>query len=211
MQDWLCLSPSESTKVLGTDFNKLPIFNNNTLPPLEQITITGQYFDGQSKITCRADENTRYHFYSLEFSTSGNSFSKIKRINNSSLNLQESYSFTHEIVTSKMFYRIAATDHHGKVDYSNILLLESSKRKQLMRVYPNPIENFRINVQIFERPTENIDITIYDLGGAKIDYNRFSPATTLSFQVPASFSKETHYILEVRSKETVCREQVIFR
>jgi hypothetical protein len=57
-----------------------------------------------------------------------------------------------------------------------------------------------------------VDVTIYDLVGAKHYYNRFGGVqTTLNFRVPPSFSRETHYILEVSYGDTRATEQIIFR
>lgn len=212
MQDWLCLTPSESQTVLGSSFAKLPIFTANAPLPLDGVSLTGQYYHGEARLTCKALNNTKYPYYALEFSTNGINFSEIQRVSNTSLNNEETYLFTHTVSVAKMFYRIAARDHQGKLDYSNTILLRASDKKQLIRVYPNPVENFNIHVELFERPTEAVDVTIFDLVGSKLYYNRFHPMTnTLSFKVPPSFSRETHYILEVKYGETAAREQVIFK
>lgn len=210
MQDWLCLTPSESQTVLGSSFTKLPIFNSTVLP-LDDVTLTGQYYHGQSRLHCKVENNSKYQFYSLEFSANGTNFSEVRRINNTSGNTSEVYSFTHEVTASKMFYRIAARDLQGRLDYSNIVLLRTSDKQQLIRIYPNPVKNNQIQVELFERPATSVDITIYDLLGAKVYYNRFGGGQSLiSFRVPDSFSKETHYILEVKYGETSAREQIIF-
>ena len=42
MQDWLCLSATETQTVLGSSFTRLPIFASSNIPlPLEDITLTG--------------------------------------------------------------------------------------------------------------------------------------------------------------------------
>ncbi len=211
MQDWLCLTSTESQTVLGSNFTKLPIFNSNIILPLDGVTLTGQYYHGQSKLNCKVEDNAMYEFYALEFSTNGINYSEIQRINNTGLNTKENYSFTHQIAATKMFYRISAKDRQGKLDYSNIVLLRANDKLQLIRIYPNPVKNFQIQVELFETPKEPVDVTIYDLIGSKIYYNRFGGATNLiSFKVPHSFSKETHYILEVKYGETIAREQIIF-
>jgi uncharacterized protein (DUF1501 family) len=210
MQDWLCLTPTESQTVLGSNFTKVPIFNSIILP-LDDVTLTGQYYHGQSKLNCRVEDNAKYEFYALEFSTNGTSFSEIQRVKNVSLNNQENYLFTHQTAAPKMFYRIAARDRQGKLDYSNIVLLRSSDKQQLVRIYPNPVKNYQVQVELFEKPGEPVDITIYDLVGAKVYYNRFNAVSNLiTFRVPPSFSRETHYILEVKYGETTIREQIIF-
>lgn len=213
MQDWLCLSPAESQTVLGSNFTRLPIFAaSNTPLALDGVTLTGQYYQGQSKLTCRSEQNTKYEFYALEFSADSRNFAEVKRISNTSSNDKETYLFTHQVAVSKMFYRIAARDLRGKLDYSNTVMLRANDKQQLIRVYPNPVENFHINVQLFETPTEAVDVTIYDLIGARVYYNRLHPGSGIfSFQVPPTFSKETHYILQVTYGETTTREQIIFK
>jgi uncharacterized protein (DUF1501 family) len=211
MQDWLCLTPAESATVLGSSFTKLPIFNSAVLP-LEGVTLTGQYYQGQSRLTCRAEQNQKYGWYALQFSTDGVRFTEVQRIINSSGNAQQTYSYHHVTSSPKMYYRISAQDGQGQVDYSNIVMLRAANKPQLIRIYPNPIQNFNIHVELFETATQPVDITIYDLVGAKLYYNRFSSMqSTINFRVPPVFSRETHYILEVSYGDTKIREQIIFR
>jgi hypothetical protein len=211
MQDWLCLTPAESATVLGSSFSKLPMFNSAVLP-LDGVTLTGQYYGGQSRLTCYAERNQKYSWYALEFSTDSVRFSEVQRINNTNGDAQHTYSYNHVTSSPKMWYRIAAQDGAGKVDYSNILMLRSSDKQQLIRIYPNPVQNFNIHVELFEVARQPVDITIYDLVGARLYYNRFTGIQSgISFRVPPIFSSETHYILEVAYGDTRIREQVIFR
>lgn len=211
MQDWLCLTPAESATVLGSSFTKLPIFNSAVLP-LDGVTLTGQYYQGQSRLTCRAEQNQKYDWYALQFSTDGVRFAEVQRTINSNGNAQHTYSFNHITSSPKMYYRISAQDGQGKIDYSNIVLLRASDKPQLIRIYPNPVQNFNIHVDLFETTTHPVDITIYDLVGARLYYNRFSSMqSAINFRVPPVFSRETHYILEVSYGDTKIREQIIFR
>jgi uncharacterized protein (DUF1501 family) len=211
MQDWLCLTAAESQTVLGSSFSRLPIFGSSVLP-LEGVSLTGQYYQGQSRLTCKAEQNQKYQWYALQFSPDGIRFQEVGRKNNTSAAMQETYSYTHTTSASKMYYRIAAQDHQGSVDYSNVVLLRSSDKQQLIRVFPNPVQNNNIHLEFFETVSGPVDVTIYDLIGSKIYYNRFSGVqASLNFRVPPSFSRETHYILEVSYGDTRTREQIIFR
>jgi uncharacterized protein (DUF1501 family) len=212
MQDWFCLSASESQTVLGSPFTKLPIFTGTTLP-LEDITLAGQFYDGQSRLNFQVEDNTHYEKFTIEFSIDGNSYTELYRINNISLNDVEHYSYNHMVTAPKMFYRIKGQLlQGGRIKYSNTLLLRSNYKEQLISVYPNPVINNLINVKLFENPTTWVDITIYDLIGAKVYYNRFNDRNSvISFRVPPSFSRNTHYIIEVQYDMTVAREQLLFR
>ncbi|MFI5131782.1 MAG: DUF1501 domain-containing protein [Chitinophagales bacterium] len=212
MNEWFCLSASESQTVLGSSFTRLPIFNAYPLP-LEDITLTGQYFDGESRLSFKVEDNTHYGKFTIEFSLDGVSFNELQRINNTSLNDLENYSYNHAISAPKIFYRIKGELLQGsQIKYSNTLLLRSNIKQQLISVYPNPVVNNQVNVKLFETPTTWIDVTIYDLIGAKVYYNRFNDrSSVISFRVPPSFSRNTHYIIEVQYGGTVAREQIQFR
>ena len=210
MQDWLCLSAPEAQTVLGGNYPKVPIFSNIALP-LDDIALTGQYYYGQSRLNCRVENNAKYETYTLEFSTDGTRFTEVQKTISTSLSNQESYSFTHTVSAPKMIYRIAAKDRQGKLSYSNVILLRTTDKLQLIRVYPNPVKNLQIHIELFERPAQMVDVTIYDLLGGKVYNNRFNGgASIISFKVPPSFSRETHYILEVKYGETITREQIMF-
>jgi hypothetical protein len=213
MQDWLCMSATESQTVLGSAFTKVPIFASNSPLPLEDITLAGQYYNGQSQLNYKVEDNTHFEKFIIEFSADGTSFSEVQNITNSSLNDLENYSYTHPVTVPKMFYRIKGVLKMGeKIKYSNTVLLRSNEKQQLISVYPNPVVNNQINIKLFETATTHVDVTIYDLIGAKVYYNRFTNRTTqISFQVPATFARNTHYILEVQYGDTTVREQIIFR
>jgi hypothetical protein len=211
MQDWLCLTAAETQTVLGSSFTRLPVFSNIALP-LEDITLSGQYFNGEARLSFQAEDNTHYEKFTVEFSTDGSSFNELQTISRVSLNDLENYSFNHTVSAAKMQYRIKGQLQGGRIKYSNTVLLRSNGKQQLITVYPNPVINNQINIKLFENNSGPVDITIYDLVGSKIYYNRFNTGSALiSFRVPPSFSRDTHYILEVRYADTVAREQIIFQ
>ena len=182
MQDWLCMTRAESDSVLYAaptianpdPFARVPIFKSVNAPlPLDGVALTGQYYQGQSRLTCRAEQNQKYQWYALEFSADGTRFTEVRRTTNTSFATQETYSYTHTTSASKMWYRISAQDQQGKVDYSNTVLLRASDKQQLMRVFPNPVQNNNIHIEFLENVSGAVDVTIYDLIGAKIYYKPF--------------------------------------
>ena len=116
MQDWLCLSPAESASVLGSSFTKVPIFAAQSPLPLEGVSLTGQYYRGQSHLNCRAEQNGKYRWYALEFSPDGIQFTEVGRQTNTSLSATATYSYTYTASAPKMYYRIAAQNQQGKID-----------------------------------------------------------------------------------------------
>lgn len=214
MQDWMCMTQAEAQNVLGSNFVKLPIFFSSNGPlPLEDITLSGQYFAGESRLTYKVEDNTHYEKFTIEFSTDGINFTGLQTVNRVSLNGLETYTYIHTSNAPRLFYRIKGELlQNGRIKYSNTVMLRSNARQQLISVFPNPVENNQVNVRFLEKPDTWVDLTIYDLMGAKVYYNRFTNVSgQLHFRVPPSFARDTHYILEVQYGDTVAREQLIFR
>jgi uncharacterized protein (DUF1501 family) len=211
MKDWLCLTAAQTDSVLGSAFSTIPIFKQPAVVAADGIELVGQYVNGQSRLNYRVQENPNYTSFAIQFSDNGINFTEAGRMQNSSLNNAESYYFNHSIEAKKMFYRIAATDHQGAIKFSNILMLRSNAKEQLISVFPNPVTNYTINVKLFEAPSTSVDITIFSMTGAKVYYNRFeSVGTMLIFKVPP-LTKNAHYILEVVYGSTTAHEQIMFQ
>ena len=211
MQDWLCLSAAQTDSVLGSAFTRLPIFANAGVLPIEGIELTGQYFAGEARLTYNVQENFKYNSFAIEFSANGINFNEVKRYNNISLNNTESYFYNEPNSNKKMYYRIAARDSQGAIKYSNIVMLRSNLKEQLISVFPNPVIDNKINIKLFELPNTPVDIAIYTMEGSKIHYNRFTQVSNvISFKVPA-FTANAHYVLEVVYGSTTAHEQIMFR
>jgi uncharacterized protein (DUF1501 family) len=211
MQDWLCLNAAQTDSVLGSAFTRLPIFAANSVLPIEGIELAGQYFGGEARLTYNVQENFKYSSFAIEFSADGINFNEVKRNNNISLNNVESYFYNETINVKKMFYRIAARDTQGALKYSNIVVLRSNAKEQLISVFPNPIIDNKINIKLFELPTTPVDVTIYNVQGAKIYHNRFTQVSNvISFRVPPC-TANAHYVLEVVYGSTTAHEQIMFR
>ena len=210
MQDWLCLSKAETTSVLGSDFAKLPIFKS-AVAPLKSIVLSGQYVSGKVTLNFIVEDNTIFRRFLVEFSTNGTSFTTLRTIDRVSLNKIESYQYVHDINAPKMYYRITGELSASGNAISDTLLLTAEKNKQLMSIYPNPVADNRVNIKIFDADAKDVDVTIFDLLGARMYYNRFAGANTLlRFTVPQFFTKKTHYILELRYGAVLERTQISF-
>ncbi len=211
MEKWLCLSPADTNNVLGSAFTRLPIFKSAAILANDGIDLSGQYLNGEAKLVYRVAENQKFASYAIEFSANGINFTEVKRYTNVSLNNNESYFYNEANSSKKMYYRIAGRDHQGMIIYSNILMLRSNAKEQLISVFPNPVIDHKINIKLFESPTTPVDVTIYSMLGAKVYYNRFAQAGSLiSFKVPP-MTRNVHYVLEVTYGSTTTHEQIMFQ
>ena len=210
MQDWMCLTPAQTDAVLGSTFTRLPIFTTPGVAVVPGVELTGQYFGGKARLTYKANVNLRFRSYAIEFSLDKVTFTEVKRNTNTSLNSTETYYYEEDNKNETMYYRIAARDAQGAITYSNILLLRGANG-QLISVYPNPVQNHQINIKFFEAITDPVDVTIYNMIGEKMYYNRFTQVSgLLTFKVPF-FTVNEHYVLGVNYGSTNLHEQIMFR
>jgi len=98
----------------------------------------------------KADGEQDLNHYQIERSTDGDNFIKagIQSINGDG-NMQASYSFTdQDPAAGDYYYRIKAISNHGVTAYSNIVKVRILKSSNSLYVFPNPVINNQVNLQI---------------------------------------------------------------
>ena len=90
--------------------------------------------------------------YDVEKSVDGNHYATTKTVaaNNTAIS---NYSWLDENPSEGYnYYRILSTDKNGKTAYSTVVKVLIGKRKQDISIYPNPVENGTINLQLTNQP-----------------------------------------------------------
>lgn len=211
MQKWLCMSATESQTVLNGTFATVPIFNE-VLLPLEGIELKAAWDGGFAKLEFEVFENDQFDRFIVERSVNGSDFTELNTVRNISNNNQEKYTYKDErIGAPEVFYRVKGISKQGAVKYSAIVKLKNTN-KQEIRIFPNPVTNFTINVEFLTKVSGNVEITIYGMRGEKLYYNQVNPAgnRNIRLKVPNLFSVKTLYILSVSFDGTVVNEKIIF-
>jgi hypothetical protein len=110
-----------------------------------------------------------------------------------------------------VYYRVKGIFKQGNIVYSKIVPLKNSTTQEI-RIYPNPVTNFTINIEFLNAINENVEITIYGVLGEKLYYNQINPRGNryISFKVPALFSVQTMYILHISYGGNVINEKILF-
>jgi len=211
MQKWLCMSTTESETVLNGTYATVPIFNE-VLLPVEGIELKAIWDGGFAKLEFEVFENAQFDRFIVERSVNGTDFTELNTVRNISNNNQEKYTYKDErIPAPEVFYRVKGISKQGAVKYSAIAKLKNTN-KQEIRIFPNPVTNFTINVEFLTKVSGNVELTIYGMRGEKLYYNQVNPAGSRSIRlkVPNLFSIKTLYILSVSFDGTVVNEKIIF-
>jgi len=211
MQKWLCMTAAESQTILNGTYATVPIFNE-VLLPLDGVELKAAWENSFAKLEFEVYANDTYDSFVVERSVNSINFSEVKTILNISGNTQQKYIYKDDrINASQVFYRIKAFSKQGEVSYSNIVKLTNSASQEI-RVYPNPVTNFTINIEFLNKINENVEITLYGTRGEKLYYNQVNPRGNryISFKVPNLFSVKTMYILNISYSGTTINEKILF-
>jgi uncharacterized protein (DUF1501 family) len=211
MQKWLCMTAAESQTILGGSYATVPLFNEIVLP-LDGVDLAAAWSGDFAKLDFDVYDNDRYDQFIIERSVNAVDFQPVGSVKtNYGINLQKYIYKDPRITAPEVFYRIKAITKQGMPVYSYIEKLKNSN-KQEIRVYPNPVTNYNINIEFLSKVNENISITIYGTRGEKLYYNQVNPrgSSTINFKVPNYFDVKTMYILNVTFGSTVVNEKILF-
>lgn len=211
MQKWLCMTAEQSATILNGTYTTVPIFNGAVLAA-DDIELKGSWDGDFVKLEFSVTENERYDHYIIERSVDGTVFQLINTITNTTNAVTEKYGYRDARISAPtVFYRVKGIKKQGGYKYSGIVSLKNN-REQQVRVYPNPVKNFIINVELLTAVTENISITIYGAKGDKLYYNQFNPQAgrTIRFRVPDYFDVHTLYFLHISFGNNTITEKIMF-
>ncbi len=211
MQKWLCMTSGESQTILNGVYATLPIFNEILLP-LDGIELSAVWEGEMAKLEFDVFENDKYDTFVIERSVNGIDFQLVDTIKNVAAVNQQKYIYKDTRINAPdIFYRIKGITKQGMPVYSKIVRLKNNS-KQLVRVYPNPVTNFTINVEFLSKLNEYVTVTIYGTRGEKLYYNQINPRgnSSISFKVPNYFDVQTLYILNISFSGTVINEKILF-
>ncbi len=211
MQKWLCLTPEESQTVLNGTYTTVPIFGE-IIVPLDGVELYAVWEGNYAKLSFEVFDNNSYDSFIVERSVDAINFTALKTIINTSLNNQQQYTYADDRISAPIvYYRIKGISKQGRISYSKIVSLKNGNSQQV-RIYPNPVTNYTINIEFLNKVNEKVAVTIFGTKGEKLFYNQINPGgnQTTRFKVPNYFEVKTFYILNITYSNTVINEKIFF-
>ena len=136
----------QSQTILNGTYSLVPIFNGLPLAQ-DGIELLASWNNGYAKLEFEVFENEVYDHFIIERSVNGNSFQPVDTVMNVSNASRENYVFNDPRINApELFYRIKGITRQGAAKLSEIVKLKNNDKQEL-RVYPNPVTNFTINIE----------------------------------------------------------------
>jgi len=166
------------------------VMKNATVLPIAGLNLTAVQLGANAiKVNYTALSEVNMRTYDVEESENGLQFTKAftqaALVNN---NTDAKYTWIDNIVNKgNNYYRIKSTASDGKVLYSNTVNVKLNGEKNLITVYPNPVMNKLVNLQLHNAEKGNYKIAVYDEAGKQIvttTYNHIGGSSTKQIQLP---------------------------
>jgi len=161
-------NPAIDFTVDYSDATEVAIVIAETLP-VELTTFQGEMLPkGTSMLKWETATETENDYFDLEYSTNGESFTFLSRIEGSGNTTTNSqYFFEHENVRAEMnYYRLKQVDFDGSSTYSGVIVLRHEFTAEESLVYPNPAHDVIVYVGV------GATLTVYDMYGKQIQQVR---------------------------------------
>ncbi len=112
---------------------------SNTTLPVSLVNFSVALQNGQRTVSWTTSEETNTDHYEVEYSASGNSFTKIGTVPAANTSSTKAYSFIDNISTagSVSYYRLKTVNIDGSSTYSSIVSIKNRSSKDIS-IYPNP-------------------------------------------------------------------------
>lgn len=140
------------------------------LPPYQMITFTGKRNTGNNTLQWSTKNEYNYTYFELERSLDNINFAGI---NNSMSTSAGNYSFTDNVSSDQVFYRLKQTDINGKTNTSNLYL--KANETSVFSLYPNPVNNM-LRFDLKQDVKNLLNMYIYNSLGRLVKSSSFSTA-----------------------------------
>ncbi|MFA6059656.1 MAG: DUF1501 domain-containing protein [Taibaiella sp.] len=212
MQNWLCLTSDQSQSILGGNYDTLAIFNEDGTPlPLAGIALTATIVGAFVRLIFTVTENERYDKFILERSDDAITFSESVMTKQQSDLKYDTYVLQEDrVYVPVMYYRVKGITKKEGIAYSNVTTIQSGEQTQQLRVYPNPVKNFNLNIEFFNDVQSNIEVAIYTTSGQRLYYNQFGARRHVQLNLPDILESSTLYILKIIFNQIEVVEKIIF-
>ena len=143
------------------------IFKSNTLP-IKSISLNTTIKNSNVELNWSTIGETDMANYTVEKSLDGVHYLTINTVAAKN-KLNASYAYTDNVASSgAVYYRIKATDKTGTVTYSKVSAITNSTSKGGFSVYPNPVRNNTINLNVTNIATGNYTLNVYTILGERV-------------------------------------------
>lgn len=188
----------DATTITGT-FNTINVtpahtvsFNNSTgvltvdaIFPVELVSFEARQQGKSALLNWQTAAEVNNHGFEIEWSPNSHIWENIGFVKGAgnSYDLNQ-YQFVHENLSEGTnYYRLKQIDYDGGFEFSEVKSVEFLPKNVHLTIFPNPIKNGQLKIQVPDKEAEVIDLQLFDSAGRLIQKRQsFDKETVLDIQ-----------------------------
>lgn len=181
---------------IDADVDSVILTSFAAITPVKFGSVSAAEANGVVKLSWNIETEVNTNSYVIEKAISADNFAPIATLNATNAKL---YSWIDKTPNAGInLYRIKAIDKNGVITYSSAIRVNTGKTKSELSVFPNPVTNNKINVQVSGVASGNYTANVYSVAG-KLVYTTTinSQGTTLSKSLDLPTMPKGNYSLEI--------------
>ena len=147
-------------------------------------------------------------YFTIEKSNDGESFYEIGQVEgHGTSKVRQDYSFADETPTfGRAYYRLTEGDYDARQIHLKVIAINFTVAK-VANVYPNPVTNGQLNIDLNFVPENEVLVSIVDLRGVTLsEFNLNKQNVTIPLQVSAGM-----YLLMVKSNDFKSTRRILVK
>lgn len=217
MQDWLGINKLDSDQVLNGEYQKIGFINTGSAPdsqgtlPIDKIQLSIKRSMKQEELAFVVCSNHYYEKFQIEISVDGKEFQLLTEVLQTTNENLKNYIYTvYHRNEPRVYYRIKGISKQQEVSFSNVIAVKNES-KQFLRIYPNPVIEYKFYIEFFDKPSKNIIVEVFDMRGAKLYYNQYPSNNKLIVELPDMFDLNKLYLVKISFDGEEIMEKIFFQ
>ena len=192
-----------------SNFSPFGIGQLNTTLPIRLYNFSAKADQGKVKLQWNVSEEGNTANYSIERSVNGTSFVSIANVSANGSNLYAGVDASPS--ASIVYYRIKLISKTGSFEYSSIIKVKLNDSKPGLSIFPNPVQNNLLNLQMDNFSADKVQLKLYNNNGQlllndNIQYNGGSQVQQI--QLPPTVVKGV-YRLVINANNEILKRTII--
>jgi hypothetical protein len=179
--------------------------------PIIGITLTGKSEVAKNVLNWQTKAEINVKYLAVERSENGIFFQQIsiEILPKGNNNVGANYSYSDNVVLPSGYYRIKIVDVDGKVSFSNIVLLKSSKIGKVFNVITNPVVNNNLQLKI--ETNQSFWLRLTNSVGQIVYQNKYSSSIGSVISVNTNSFPKGMYTVQINTASEQQVEKLIIQ
>lgn len=144
------------------------VFMPTTVLPLSFTIVTANLKNKVIDVEWKVENESNIRQYEVERSADGNSYSKVDTTAAKNTPVSNYNWLDVNPIEGYNYYRIKSVDINGKTDYSKVVKVFTGTIKHAITVFPNPVKDGIINLQLLNQPSGIFEARLFNNAGQVI-------------------------------------------